>query len=86
MELADADVVQQLVSSAEMPGMRRNKPRSGAPPVKADPYRVRPRCRCGSCPGCLADARWERIFQEKFADPDYYRRGLQLHQGSSLNW
>jgi hypothetical protein len=30
------------------------------------------RCKCGRCPQCLDDARWERIFAEKFADPDYY--------------
>jgi DNA-binding CsgD family transcriptional regulator len=27
--------------------------------------------------------RWEKIFQEKFADPDYYGR-IEVHQGSSL--
>jgi hypothetical protein len=43
------------------------------------------RCRCGSCPTCQDGARWERIFQEKFADPDYYTRRLQRH-GSSLSW
>jgi hypothetical protein len=31
-------------------------------------------CRCKQCPACLDDARWERIFQEKFADPSYYGR------------
>jgi hypothetical protein len=43
------------------------------------------RCRCGSCPTCQDGARWERIFQEKFADPDYYTRRVQRH-GSSLSW
>jgi hypothetical protein len=38
------------------------------------PKRVqRPGCRCGECPTCLEDARWERIFKEKFADPSYYQ-------------
>jgi hypothetical protein len=32
------------------------------------------RCGCRRCPRCLEDARWERIFAEKFADPDYYRQ------------
>jgi hypothetical protein len=31
-------------------------------------------CRCKRCAACLDDARWERIFQEKFADPSYYGR------------
>jgi hypothetical protein len=32
------------------------------------------RCRCGQCRRCLDNVRWERIFAEKFADPDYYTR------------
>jgi hypothetical protein len=24
-------------------------------------------CKCGTCKSCVDDARWERIFQEKFA-------------------
>jgi hypothetical protein len=38
-----------------------------------------PQCRtrrCGRCRRCLDDARWERIFQEKFADPTYYDEHL----------
>jgi hypothetical protein len=34
----------------------------------------RRRCKCGECRNCQDDARWERIFQEKFADPYYYKR------------
>jgi hypothetical protein len=30
------------------------------------------RCTCGTCKQCLENARWERIFNEKFGDPDYY--------------
>jgi excisionase family DNA binding protein len=41
-------------------------------------------CRCGSCPSCQDSARWERIFQEKFADPDYYSRRV-ARNGSSLS-
>ena len=29
-------------------------------------------CKCGVCRTCLEEARWERIFREKFADPTYY--------------
>jgi hypothetical protein len=32
------------------------------------------RCQCGRCQQCLDNARWERIFAEKFADPNYYTR------------
>ena len=31
-------------------------------------------CRCNQCAACIDDARWERIFQAKFADPFYYNR------------
>ena len=32
------------------------------------------RCNCGKCAPCIDNARWERIFNEKFADPSYYTR------------
>jgi hypothetical protein len=44
------------------------------------PKRLRPqRCTCGKCALCAENARWERIFNEKFADPSYYSgRGPQF--------
>jgi hypothetical protein len=39
------------------------------------PKRIhRRRCSCGKCPQCLENARWEKVFTEKFADPLYYNR------------
>ena len=36
-------------------------------------------CACGACQPCLENARWERIFNEKFADHSYYHnRGPQF--------
>jgi hypothetical protein len=36
-------------------------------------------CHCGACHSCTENARWERIFNEKFADPTYYKkRGPQF--------
>jgi hypothetical protein len=36
-------------------------------------------CACGECQTCLENARWERIFNEKFADHSYYQdRGPQF--------
>ena len=40
-------------------------------------------CRCGHCRQCLDNARWERVFEEKFKDPDYYTRPV-VSIGSSL--
>jgi hypothetical protein len=31
-----------------------------------------PNCNCQRCATCIDNARWERIFREKFADPYYY--------------
>ena len=47
-----------------------------------DPAR-RKNCDCGQCQRCQGNARWDRIFKEKFADPTYYTR-LALRHDSSL--
>jgi hypothetical protein len=44
---------------------------------------IRQPCRCGSCRICLDNARWERVFNEKFADAEYYG-GLRLSSRSPL--
>lgn len=37
------------------------------------------RCTCGTCEACVDEARWERIYRERFADPDYYQpRGPRI--------
>ncbi len=46
--------------------------------------RPRRRCQCGQCKSCLENARWERIFNEKFADPNYYS-GLAVRYESPLH-
>jgi hypothetical protein len=60
--------------------------KNGIEPLEFTAYR-RPyrRCRCGECPPCLENARWERIFEEKFADPNYYAP-RDVQRGSSLNF
>jgi hypothetical protein len=45
--------------------------------------RQRMRCNCGHCRQCQDDARWNRIFAEKFADPAYYTRRV-IHTASPL--
>jgi hypothetical protein len=84
MELADPKLVASLIEPA--PKLRKSGPRR-APPATVSfvPVgRVR-RCECGVCPKCVENARWEKIFNEKFADPEYYRR-RSYHFGSSLEW
>jgi hypothetical protein len=36
------------------------------------------------CRGCADESRWERIFQKKFADPNYYTDPI-TRNGSSLS-
>ena len=40
-------------------------------------------CKCTKCRTCVDNARWERIFRQKFADPDYYTQPRR--SGSSLS-
>jgi|HubBroStandDraft_1064217.scaffolds.fasta_scaffold14349_4 hypothetical protein len=47
--------------------------------------RRRPLCKCGRCKWCLDNVRWNRIFDEKFADPSYYDR-LPVRSSSTLTW
>jgi hypothetical protein len=42
-------------------------------------------CQCGNCSTCKDNARWERIFQEKFADPEYYLQPLHIRYSSPLS-
>jgi hypothetical protein len=55
---------------------------SASPLPRAIRHRKR-NCRCGSCQKCLENARWERVFNEKFADLEYYT-GLRISQRSPL--
>ena len=49
------------------------------------PVRSRRRCTCGKCSRCLDDARWEKIYNEKFADSTYYSGVRPRLGGSSLS-
>jgi hypothetical protein len=88
MELADPRMIEELlatharISSAKQARRKRSMPPAGA--VSARCPRVK-RCHCGACPRCMEEARWERIFNERFADPDYYKK-RPTHFGSSLGW
>ncbi len=49
------------------------------------PRRAAGRCTCGSCRNCTENARWERIFQEKFANADYYHHEIRVRYASPLS-
>lgn len=52
--------------------------------LEADPYRPRMECKCGKCCECRENARWERIYQAKFADPHYYDVRSALRMASPV--
>lgn len=86
-QLADPRTVQELCAAharisrgrppGKRPAMRARASMAPCPKVK--------RCHCGVCPRCHEEARWERIFNERFADPDYYKE-RPAPFGSSMAW
>ena len=67
-------------SEANRPYKRRHS--TSSPGVSPRQQR---RCSCGTCAVCLDNAKWERVFNEKFADPNYYKAS-STRSGSSLSW
>lgn len=45
--------------------------------------RRRPYCECGHCKWCVDNVRWDRIYNERFADPAYYG-GIVVRHRSPL--
>jgi hypothetical protein len=90
MELADPRMIEELMAThARISSARQaRKKRSELPPenmmAQARCPKVK-RCRCGACLRCMEEARWDRIFNERFADPNYYK-DRPTHFGSSLGW
>jgi len=70
MDLTDSVTIAVLVSSNPVAGSKISRNSS-----RADYTRINRRgtCQCGSCRTCLDNAKWERVFSERFEDPDYYK-------------
>lgn len=80
LELADAATMAQLTESRpRAKAVRLRKQVSAEAPVKRTKSR---RCQCGKCRTCLDNARWELVFQQKFADPYYYALHPPRHESS----
>jgi hypothetical protein len=84
MELSDSATIRALLDYRDQHPPHRKK-KTTADVQVAYVGRPKHRCRCGQCSSCVEAAKWERIFQEKFADPDYYQQRPTL-LGSSLGW
>lgn len=73
MELASSQLIRALIGAHQTASQIGQGGNASAPPRPANGERRRP-CQCGRCRACVDNARWERIFAEKFADPTYYNR------------
>ena len=85
MELSSPELIRALVGSYRKAAQAKPRyvPHSAAGPASRG---RKVRCKsgqCGECVRCLENARWERIFAEKFADPDYYTSRI-THTASAL--
>ena len=73
-ELSQDSVIEQLLNFSHASPLTANShDRQKCEQPVATPKRLKMcRCHCGVCRPCLEDARWDKIFKEKFADPSYY--------------
>jgi len=65
---------------------RRRAPKPVTAPVKPaqrPQSRRAGKCNCGHCRLCVENARWDRVYYEKFADLDYYN-GVRVWNQSPL--
>ena len=84
MQLSTTQTIEALLASIGQPQRgQRNRIQAPMPTRVARPNKVS-RCLPGcTCRTCQDNARWERIFREKFADPNYYSDPI-TRNGSSL--
>ena len=87
MELADPRMIEELLQAHVRIARARSNQKKRALFAKftSAPCPKVKRCHCGTCARCREDARWERIFNERFADPDYYKE-RPARFGSSMGW
>jgi hypothetical protein len=77
MELCDQSLIEQLNTTSEQSCVR-----SAAETSQTNRRNAAAHCRCGHCPMCAQNARWERIFLERFSDPTYYAPRPVRHMSS----
>jgi hypothetical protein len=73
MELSDDKVLEAVLRMWEADQQSR-KSKPSVPVYEAPSAKsFRRHCKCGACRECQENARWDRIFHEKFEDPEYYK-------------
>ena len=85
-ELIETHGVSSSVGEVKRKGPRLRRYGVADGPVVKTFSASRNRCKCGECATCKENARWERIFVEKFADPEYYSRRLTVIGSSLAAW
>ena len=78
VELSDSNEIAALLAAQQPVTRPQTAPRTRA---SARGGRRR-RCQCGGCATCQENARWDKIFNEKFADPNYYKPQPVRHTSS----
>lgn len=81
VELSDSKEIAALLAAQTQTQRPQPTPRTR---MAARTVRRR-RCHCGGCYTCQENARWDKIFNEKFADPNYYK-SQPIRHTSSLSW
>jgi hypothetical protein len=82
MELSSQESIRALMGACGISAPSERRRGAQSAPGSAHHGR-KMRCKCGRCSQCLDNARWERIFTEKFEDPDYYTHQV-IHYASPL--
>jgi hypothetical protein len=77
LELGSVD---ELIRAVQIKARGKYGRHSKTAPPAPDETRQRERCKCGECYTCREEARWERIYQERFADPNYYNKRPRVFQ------
>jgi len=85
LELSDSKLIAAALAAARTSIKQAKDGLRASTPQKRIRGREMRRCQCGVCTSCIDNARWDRIFREKFADPNYYKSRPIPHQ-SSLGW
>lgn len=80
---AGVEPARRPCEGAQQANTDKSTPRQSTPRLDRIDSRQQP-CRCGSCKTCVSNARWERVYNEKFADGDYYI-GMRLSNRSPLS-
>ncbi len=81
MELTDSNTIASLISVRSVAPQKTSRSLSHAGNARTNRHRI---CTCGSCFACLDNAKWERIFREKFEDPSYYEPHVRRGGSSCL--